>query len=77
MQLLLIFLVGALFTFMRGAIFNMAGERVVARVRRRLFAAILSQEIGFFDANKTGDVSKGGGEVAAVASADLSPPTRS
>ena len=46
---MLIFAFGACFTFLRGAIFNMAGERVVARVRRRLFAAILSQEIGFFD----------------------------
>ena len=55
-QLMVIFLVGAFFTFLRGAIFNMSGERVVARVRRRLFSAILSQEIGFFDQNKTGDL---------------------
>ena len=27
------------------------------RVRRRLFDAILSQDIGFFDLNKTGDLS--------------------
>ena len=45
-QLMVIFVVGAFFTFLRGAIFNMSGERVVARVRRRLFSAILSQEIG-------------------------------
>jgi ABC-type multidrug transport system fused ATPase/permease subunit len=31
--------------------------RLNARVRRRLFDAILSQDIGFFDLNKTGDLS--------------------
>jgi ABC-type multidrug transport system fused ATPase/permease subunit len=56
LELLCIFAVGAVFTFFRGAIFNSAGERVVARVRRRLFSAMLAQEIGFFDSNKTGDL---------------------
>ena len=42
-ELLCIFAIGSIFTFFRGAIFNTAGERVVARVRRRLFSAILAQ----------------------------------
>ena len=43
LELLCIFTIGSIFTFFRGAIFNTAGERVVARVRRRLFSAILAQ----------------------------------
>ena len=33
-----------------------AGERLVARVRRQLYAAILSQDAGFFDRTKPGDL---------------------
>ena len=43
LELLCIFTIGSIFTFFRGTIFNTAGERVVARVRRRLFSAILAQ----------------------------------
>ena len=35
-------------------IFNAAGERVVARLRVRLFRAIVTQEIAMFDRRKTG-----------------------
>lgn len=33
-----------------------AGERVVARVRKNLFNAILGLEIAFFDATRTGEL---------------------
>ena len=42
--------------FFRGFIFNASGERVVARLRIRLFKAILSQDIAFFDSKKTGEL---------------------
>jgi ATP-binding cassette subfamily B protein len=37
-------------------LFSMAGERVVARLRRDLYAAILRQEIAFFDEQRTGEL---------------------
>ena len=42
---------------LRGASFIVMGARVNIRLRARLFAAILNQEIGFFDKTKTGDLS--------------------
>ena len=36
--------------------FNIAGERLVARVRKTLYVAIIKQDIGFFDANRTGEL---------------------
>ena len=36
--------------------FTVASERVVARLRRDLYAAILRQEIGFFDEQRTGEL---------------------
>jgi ATP-binding cassette subfamily B protein len=40
----------------RYALFTIAGERVVARLRTDLFARLLDQEIAFFDENKTGEL---------------------
>eukprot|EP00978_Attheya_sp_CCMP212_P007761 scaffold18060_cov55-Attheya_sp.AAC.3 len=42
--------------FFRSAIMGVAGERIVARLRNRLYSSILKQEIAFFDENKTGDL---------------------
>ena len=42
--------------FARASLFTLAGERVVARLRRRLFARVIEQEIAFFDAQRTGDL---------------------
>ena len=36
--------------------FNVAGERVVTGLRERLYRAIIDQEIGFFDARRTGEL---------------------
>ena len=40
----------------RGVLLSVAGERIVARLRRRLFSAVLNQEIAFFDSMRTGDI---------------------
>jgi len=37
-------------------LFTMAGEKIVLNLRRRLFSQILSQEISFFDFNRTGEL---------------------
>jgi ABC-type multidrug transport system fused ATPase/permease subunit len=54
--LLAILLVGSVFTFVRGTLFNLAGERLVARVRTQLFASLVQQDVGFFDQAKTGEL---------------------
>jgi len=51
-----VFMVGVCFTFLRGYLFGYAGEKLVKRLRNNLFAAVVSQEIGFFDQNKTGEL---------------------
>uniref|UniRef100_A0A0K6S6H4 Uncharacterized protein n=1 Tax=Chromera velia CCMP2878 TaxID=1169474 RepID=A0A0K6S6H4_9ALVE len=47
---------GSVFTMLRGAFFTLAGERVVARLRRRLFLSLVRQEIGFFDEVQSGEL---------------------
>jgi ATP-binding cassette subfamily B protein len=49
-------LVSAVAMAIRAYLFGLTGERVVARLRERLYRAILSQEIAFFDAQRTGDL---------------------
>ena len=39
---------------------NIAGNRIVSRIRRQLFASILSQECAYFDENSTKSSSKSG-----------------
>jgi ATP-binding cassette subfamily B protein len=41
---------------LRAMIFNIVGERVVARLRTDLFARLMTQEIAFFDERKTGEL---------------------
>src|SRR6266545_1987432 len=40
----------------RALLFSLAGERGVRRVRERLYASLLSQDVGFFDASRTGEL---------------------
>jgi ATP-binding cassette subfamily B protein len=40
----------------RHLLFSLAGERGVRRVRERLYRSLLSQEIAFFDASRTGEL---------------------
>lgn len=41
---------------LRYYLFSMSGERIVLRLRQRLFAKILAQDIPFFDFNRTGEL---------------------
>ncbi len=51
----------------RSILFSLAGERGVRRVRERLFASLVSQEVAFFDAARTGDlVSRIGTDAASL-----------
>jgi ABC-type multidrug transport system fused ATPase/permease subunit len=54
--LFVVFVVGSICTFIRGTCFTLAGERVVARMRKSLFASLVKQEIGFFDQMRTGEL---------------------
>ncbi|EYF01146.1 ABC transporter ATP-binding protein [Chondromyces apiculatus] len=54
--LVAVFFVQAIATAARAAIFTIAGERVVARLRTQLFDRLLEQEIGFFDERRTGEL---------------------
>ena len=56
MALLAMFLVQSVFSMLRSWLFTVAGERVVARLRTDLFSAILHQDIAFFDAARTGEL---------------------
>ena len=47
---------GAVASLIRSWCFTLAGYRVVCRIRRDLFAAIIKQEVAFFDTNRTGEL---------------------
>ena len=51
-----IFAAATLAGFSRHSIFAIVGERLVARLRLALYRSILSQDISFFDANKSGEL---------------------
>eukprot|EP00640_Fibrocapsa_japonica_P000787 CAMPEP_0113940740 /NCGR_PEP_ID=MMETSP1339-20121228/6818_1 /TAXON_ID=94617 /ORGANISM="Fibrocapsa japonica" /LENGTH=608 /DNA_ID=CAMNT_0000944681 /DNA_START=8 /DNA_END=1830 /DNA_ORIENTATION=- /assembly_acc=CAM_ASM_000762 len=51
-----VFVVGCLAVFVRAFCFQISGERLVARLRRQLYSAVLSQETAFFDGEKTGEL---------------------
>ncbi|MEP7120253.1 MAG: ABC transporter transmembrane domain-containing protein, partial [Byssovorax sp.] len=54
--LLGVFFIQAVAGALRSALFTIAGERVVTRLRSDLFARLIEQEIAFFDATKTGEL---------------------
>jgi len=56
LSLFLLILLMAVTTFVRALCFNLAGERVVAKLRKMLFNAIINQEVAFFDETKTGEL---------------------
>ena len=45
-----------LLTFCYISLLSNAGERIAARLRKQLFEAIITQDIEFFDKNKTGEL---------------------
>ena len=56
--------------FVKAALIAVAGERVVARLRNRLYSHVLSLELGFFDSKKTGElVSRLGSDATLVQTA--------
>ena len=57
LTLLIAALLSGIFAGLRGSIFTVQMARLNSRLRRRLFDTILSQDVGFFDKNKTGDLS--------------------
>lgn len=54
--LCLIYLAGALAALLRSWLFTLAGQRLVARIRKLLFNSIVRQEVAFFDNNRTGEL---------------------
>ena len=52
----LVFLVGSIAGGIRSWLFELAGQRVVARLRTSVFSAIIKQDIKFFDTNRTGEL---------------------
>lgn len=54
--LVALFLLGALATSIRSYLFTVSGERVVARLRRDLYGALVHREIAFFDEHRTGEL---------------------
>ena len=51
-----IFAVQAVAAALRYYLFSIAGERIVTRLREQVYRSIIDQEIGFFDARKTGEL---------------------
>jgi ABC-type multidrug transport system fused ATPase/permease subunit len=56
LTLLFVAIIGGICSGGRGYIFSVCGERLAARLRKRLYASILSQETGFFDTSRTGEL---------------------
>ena len=52
----IIFAVQAVAAALRYYLFSIAGERIVTRLREQVYRSIIDQEIGFFDARKTGEL---------------------
>jgi ABC-type multidrug transport system fused ATPase/permease subunit len=48
--------IGVVCSFLRSSIMSVAGERIVARLRNELYGRLLTQEIAFYDAAKTGEL---------------------
>ncbi len=51
-----IFAVQAVAVALRYYLFSVAGERIVTRLRESVYRSIVDQEIAFFDARKTGEL---------------------
>src|SRR5665213_3889257 len=56
MIMLAVFTFQAIGSSLRYYLFTLAGERIVLRLRERIYAHVLDQEVAFFDFNRTGDL---------------------
>ena len=54
--LLGLFLLQSFFVGLRHYLFSVVGDRIVADLRKALYGAIIGREMGFFDANRTGEL---------------------
>lgn len=54
--IVIVFVIQAIAGSLRYYLFTMAGERIVLRLRKDLYAKILDQEIAFFDSSRTGEL---------------------
>ena len=54
--LVILFVVSSAFALVRGALYTLAGERLVARFRTRLFDAVIHLDVSFFDKNQSGEL---------------------
>lgn len=54
--LIVVILIGGLFTSLRGYLYMLVGERLVRNIRLELFNKIIHQDMAFFDTNKTGEL---------------------
>lgn len=52
LTLLVIYIVYAIFAVIRAWLFTLAGQRLVARLRKHLFNHIIQQDVAFFDTNR-------------------------
>jgi len=56
LYLVVLMTVSSLFAMIRGALYTLAGERLVARFRVRLFDSVLHNDISFFDTSQSGEL---------------------
>ncbi|KAI9088368.1 hypothetical protein K1719_029817 [Acacia pycnantha] len=56
LYIFMIVVVGSVSTALDGWLFSSASERIVARLRKRLFSHLIIQEIAFFDVTRTGEL---------------------
>jgi ABC transporter fused permease/ATP-binding protein len=56
LALLGLFALGGIAAAIRSFLFTVAGERVVASLRKQLYAAVIAQEVAFFDERRTGEL---------------------
>jgi len=50
------FTIGAVFNAVRATTFTLAGERVVANMRKQLFGSLIKQDTAFYDVTRTGEL---------------------
>lgn len=55
-KLAVIFAIIAVSSWIRATLFAIAGEKIVARLRRSLYDKLLTMEVAFYDVNRTGEL---------------------
>ena len=55
-EMIIIFIITSIFTFIRAYCFTVSGEKLVARFRKKLFKSVIFQDISFFDESSSGEL---------------------